>query len=104
MRFVLNTLCERWVREKKLWRLSLFQLSALLLLSAWPWLVEFVSPGNDGWALASVFLFMPFAYIGGSLFASVLPAVSLAYPFGVSLTIFLIAYLVLVSWRQRNRD
>lgn len=93
---------ERFASELPLWRLRPWQLTLLVCWAAWPWIAGLVFPGNATVAFLPVFVFMPVAYLVGGLFASLFPQVSAAYTVGVSFTIFLCAYLGLVSWRQRR--
>jgi len=92
----------RFVAELPLWRLRYWQIALLILWSAWPWLAQALFPGNSTLALAPVFIFLPIAYLIGGLFSAAMPSFAYAYPLGVSLTIFSIAYLIVVSWRQRR--
>lgn len=93
---------QRFIGELPLWRLSFWQFLLLLLWASWPWLAQWAFPGNPALAFGPVFISPPFAYLVGSLFMALLPGCSQAYALGVSFTIFLLAYLGLVSWRQAH--
>lgn len=99
---LLAKLKQRFVKELPLWRLRPWQFALLVFLAAWPWLVLMAVPGSSVLAFGPVVLFLPFAYLGGSALASLLPGVAYAYAFGASTTIFSLAYLALVSWRLRR--
>lgn len=91
----------RFVAELPLWRLRYWQIALLILWSTWPWLAQALFPGNSTLALAPVFIFLPIAYVIGGLFSATITSFAYVYPLGVSLTIFSIAYLIIVSWRRR---
>jgi|GEM_PF-5926986 len=90
----------RFIGELPLWRLSSWQFLLLLLWAVWPWLAQWAVPGNEALAFGPVFIFLPFAYVVGGVFVALFPGFAPAYALGVSSTIFLLAYLGLVSWRQ----
>ena len=102
MATVVTNLKQRFVAELPLWHLSLWQLFLRVVWAAWPWLVEAVLPGHEVLAFAPVFVFLPIAYIVGNSFVALFPSISFAYPLGISLTIFMLLYLCIVSWRQRR--
>lgn len=91
---------QRFVDELPLWRLSLRQLFLFLLWSVWPWLCQWMLPDQTALAFGPVIVFLPFAYVVGGLFTTLLPGFAHAYALGMSSTIFVLAYLGLVSWRQ----
>jgi hypothetical protein len=97
---MLTRIKERFADELPLRHLSASQFLFLLASTIWPWFSHVVFPGNDAVAFAPVFIFLPIAYPVGAAFMALLPDRVGAYAFGVSLTIFLLAYLELVSWRQ----
>jgi hypothetical protein len=90
----------RFKKELPLWHLKPWQFSLLVLWATWPWLCNWILPNNSFISLLPVIIFMPIAYLGGGLFVAMLPGWGPAYALGVSLTIFTLAYLGLVSWRQ----
>lgn len=92
----------RFIAELPLWHLHYWQYGLLALWSAWPWLALAMFPDNETLALAPVSVFLPLAYLVGSLFSAAMPHFTYAYPLGVSITIFSISYLVIVGWRQRR--
>jgi membrane protein implicated in regulation of membrane protease activity len=101
MTTVLLGLWRRFLSELPLWRLHSWQLAVLGLLAIWPWLVQALFPGHELLSLAPVFVFLPVGYFVGGLFMALLP-VSWAYQLGVSVTVFVLSYLVIVSWRSRR--
>jgi len=90
----------RFREELPLWRLSPMQTISLLVWAAWPWFSLWAFPENAALAFAPVFIFLPFAYPVGGMFMAFFPGLPFAYALGVSVTIFALAYLGLVSWRQ----
>lgn len=92
----------RFVAELPLWRLRHWQLALLICWATWPWLAQWFFPDNSTLALAPIIVFLPIAYLVGSLVSAALPGFGHAYTLGMSFTIFFVAYLVIVSWRQRR--
>lgn len=101
---VVAKLKQRFIGELPFWRLNVWQFLLLLLLAIWPWLSMWVIPNNKWLAFVPVIVFMPFAYVGGAMLTQALPKsmAEFSYAAGVSLTIFFLAYLVLIIWRQRR--
>jgi hypothetical protein len=102
------SLRRRFVDELPLWRLSLAQFLLLAFWAAWPLLSAWLFPRKDLLALAPVFIFLPFVYIVGYPLLMALPGTSgvpmqVMHPFALSTTIFVLAYLGLVSWRQGRK-
>jgi hypothetical protein len=90
-------LAARLRTEAPLWRLSLLQAGALLLLSICPWITEALFPGAAGLGLIPILLFIPVAYLAGSM-AVPWPG----YEIGFSLAVFAQAYVCLACWRIRR--
>lgn len=102
MSSVAEKLKQRFFDELPLFRLGFWQFILLLLWAAWPWLAQLAVPDNSILAYGPVFIFLPFAYLVGSMFVAALPGFAPAYSLGFSFTVFFLAYLGLVSWRQRH--
>ena len=102
MQSVVAYLRDRFIAELPLWRLRWWQLTLIASWAAWPWIAGWLFPGDTDIAFLPVIVFLPFAYLVGGIFAAAFPDFSHAYEFGVSFTVFLVAYLVIVSWRQRR--
>ena len=100
MAAIVAKLKQRFIDELPLWRLSFWQFLLLVLWADWPWLAQWAVPGNADLAFGPVFIFLPFAYPVGGMFMALFPGLSFAYGLGVSVTIFALAYLGLVSGRQ----
>lgn len=100
---MISELATRWHLELAYWRLRLWQFVGLVLLSVWPWLIGTVLPGDHWLVIGPVIVFMPLAYMGGSALHALVPNMDVAFQIGASITIFLVAYLVVVSWRQSHR-
>ena len=99
---------QRFIAELPLWRLSGVQFLLLLLWAAWPSLATLVFPGNEALALAPVFIFLPFVYVVGypltvSMAGLFSIPINAAHSLAIGITVFVLAYLGLVSWRQGRR-
>jgi hypothetical protein len=97
---MLRELKKRFMDELPLWRLSFVQLLFLLLWSLWPVFSKILLSEHEGLALIPIVIFLPFTYIGGSLASALFQNWPYAYVAGTCFTIFCLAYLGLVSWRQ----
>ncbi len=102
MNSLAEKLKQRFIDELPLFRLSAWQFLLLLLWAVWPWLAQSIFPSNSILAYGPVVIFLPFAYLVGSMFVAALPSFAPAYALGFSFTVFFLAYLGLVSWRQRH--
>lgn len=100
MNSLANKLKQRFFDELPLFRLRSWQFILLMLWAAWPWLAQLAFPDNSVLAYGPVVVFLPFAYLVGSMFVAALPSFAPAYALGFSFTVFFLAYLGLVSWRQ----
>lgn len=102
---VAANLTRRFIEELPLWRLSGGQFLLLLLWAAWPSLAGWVFPGSDALALGPVFVFLPFVYVVGYPLIALLPGLSgqMAHSLALGSTVFVLAYLCLVSWRQGRK-
>jgi len=94
----------RWNKYLKYWRLRWWQFALLVLWSAWSWVCSGLFPGHPELWLFPQAPFLAFGYLGGGLFMAIFPGQSWAYPLGLSFTIFLLTYLVLVSWRWHRES
>jgi hypothetical protein len=111
---VATYLRDRWHKELKFWRLRWWQFALLLLWSTWPWIFGWTFPRHPELWLFPQAPLLAFGYLGGGLFMAIFPRQPWAYPLGLSFTVFLLTYLILVSWRwhreskrvtpQRQRD
>lgn len=97
--FPAHSLRDRWNVELQYWRLRWWQFVLLLAWSVWPWLCSWWFPGHEELWLVPMIPFLPFGYIIGGVFMGLLPGVPWAYSLGVSVTIFCLSYLIVVSWR-----
>lgn len=93
---------DRWNRELKYWRLSWWQLVLLLVWSYWGWICNWLIPGYPELWLLPQTPFLGIGYFAGGLFMALFPGQPWAFPLGISLTVFLLTYLALVSWRWRR--
>ena len=81
-----------------LWRLRVWHLPLLIVWSMWPWMCAWIFPGHHDLAWMPVVLLAPLIYPGVVAFMAILPGWA-AFPVGLAVTLFCVAYLAIVAWR-----
>lgn len=99
---MLEGLRRRFLAELPLWRLSRRQLLLVLVWSAWPWFSLWLLPQDAFWPLLPVVVFLPVAYLVALVVELAFPALPHPFTWGLSLSVFALAWLGIVSWRQRR--
>lgn len=97
--FSVHSLRDRWNVELQYWRLRWWQLGLLVAWSIWPWLCFWWFPAHEELWLVPMIPFLPLGYIVGGIFMGLLPGIPWAHSLGMSVTIFSLSYLIVVSWR-----
>jgi hypothetical protein len=86
-----------------LWRLRARHLPLLIVWSMWPWICGWMFPGHHDLAWMPVILLAPLIYPGVIAFMAILPGWA-AFPVGLAVTLFCVAYLAIVAWRYSTAD
>jgi hypothetical protein len=86
-----------------LWRLRARHLPLLIVWSTWPWICGWMFPGHHDLAWMPVILLAPLIYPGVIAFMAILPGWA-AFPVGLAVTLFCVAYLAIVAWRYSTAD
>jgi len=98
---ILGRLVAQFGGELSYWRLSPLQAALLVLLAAWPWLIQASFPPSsavEGLSFFPVIVFIPIGYLVGGT-QMWWPG---GYQVGFSVAVFLQAYICVACWRIRR--
>ena len=82
-----------------LWRLRARHLPMMIVWAMWPWMCGWMFPGHHALAWMPVILLAPFLYPGVVALMAILPGWA-AFPVGLSVTMFFLAYVAVVASRH----